>query len=84
MFATQEMVTLLYMSILSFIYCFHLWLRKLPELCRWVYRKSVPEPNLAGNGREDNPLSSLAIHRINGKLHLFYHFSSGLHQVIRI
>lgn len=49
-----------------------------------IQKVSVPEPNLAGNGREDNPLSSLAIHRINGKLHLFYHFSSGLHQVIRI
>lgn len=49
-----------------------------------IQKVSVPEPNLAGTGRGDNPLSSLAIRRINGKLHLFYHFSTGLPQVIRI
>lgn len=87
----QEVVTLLYISILIFIYCFHLWFKKLLVVQKTtrtmetgIQKATVPVPHLAGNRKEDNPLSSLAICRIKGKLHLFYYFSSGLPQVISI
>jgi len=49
-----------------------------------IQKITALETNLAGNGRGDNPFSSLAIHRMKGKLYLFFHFSRGLPQVIRI
>lgn len=42
------------------------------------------ETNLTGNGRGDNPFCSPAIQRIKRKLYLFFYFSRGLPQVIRI